>query len=753
MKKELLSPVGNFESLKQAIHNGADAVYLGGKKFGARAFADNFTEEEMIRAIKYCHLYGVKIYVTINTIIYESELEECLNYIRFLHQNNVDAIIMQDIGLIKLTREKFPNLEIHASTQMHNHNKEQLKFLEKLGIRRVVLARELSLEEIKKLDTKLEIEAFIHGALCISYSGQCLFSSLIMERSGNRGACAGICRLPFKLLKNDTEIPTNGDFLLSPKEYSTIDHFKEIMESNIYSLKIEGRMKSPAYVGFITKLYRTLIDNYNENKQMIVTEEQRKNLAVLFNRGFTKGHMFHAKNEELMNSKTSNHQGIEIGEVLEITKDKIKISLTDDLNQEDGIRFSHEDKGMIVNFLYNEKGLLTKAVFKHSICYVDNKIGLKSKGKVLKTIDSVLINTLEKLEEKKIPIFCKVIAKIGRPLEIVLNDGENEIIKKGKIVEQALNRDTTESVIKEKVDSLGNTPFVLTDLKIEKGKNIFIPMSELKKLRQEGIQNLQERRESIVPHPFLEKDIKKEKSIKEETEEKFSLNVLVWNEEQLKTCLEEKIDNIYVTEEDLYEKYKNHKNIYLRLSRVQNSFKDRKEENLLVGESGAFYKYSKNNHVLTDYYFNVVNSAFCNFLIENHAKRVTLSIENKTNTLEEMMKNMEAKEKVEVIIYGRLEVMVMKHCLLNRFVNKEGGCKVCMSSDTHYLKDRNNKLYPIKPSKENHLTHLFHYKEIDEIENIRKYQSMGIQNFRMELLEETSEEIRSIICKIRKCQI
>ena len=238
MKKELLSPAGDFNTLMQVIHNGCDAVYLGGKKFGARKFASNFDNEEMIKAIRYCHLYGVKIYVTVNTIIYESEIDEVIDYIRFLHQNKVDAVIMQDIGLITLVRSKFPNLEIHSSTQLHTHNINQIRLLEELGIKRVVVAREMSIDEINNLDTKLEIEAFIHGALCVCYSGQCLFSSLLLNRSGNRGECAGICRLPFSLYENDKKVETAGNYLLSPRELNTLEQVKELMESKITSFKI-----------------------------------------------------------------------------------------------------------------------------------------------------------------------------------------------------------------------------------------------------------------------------------------------------------------------------------------------------------------------------------------------------------------------------------------------------------------------------------------------------------------------------------
>ena len=201
MKKvELLSPVGNMETLPFAIHNGCDAVYFAGKKFGARKFANNFDSDEIIEAIKYCHLYGVKVYMTVNTLMFDNEINEALEYIGFLHKSNVDALIMQDIGLIKKTHEMYPNLEIHISTQSHNHNDEGIKFFEKLGATRVVLDREMSLDEIKRLKTNLEKEVFVHGALCVSYSGCCLFSSMNGGRSGNRGECVASCRLKYDLM-------------------------------------------------------------------------------------------------------------------------------------------------------------------------------------------------------------------------------------------------------------------------------------------------------------------------------------------------------------------------------------------------------------------------------------------------------------------------------------------------------------------------------------------------------------------------
>ena len=203
MKKiELLAPAGNMSSLKAAVMAGCDAVYLGGIKFGARAFSKNFNNDELVQAINYCHLYGVKVYVTVNTLVYENEVNSFLEYIEFLHMNNVDALIIQDFGMFDLVRKTFPNLELHASTQMHIHNLDGVRMMEKLGMHRVVLARETSIDDIRliKENSNVELEVFIHGALCISYSGQCLMSSLIGGRSGNRGACAGSCRLKYDII-------------------------------------------------------------------------------------------------------------------------------------------------------------------------------------------------------------------------------------------------------------------------------------------------------------------------------------------------------------------------------------------------------------------------------------------------------------------------------------------------------------------------------------------------------------------------
>ena len=291
---ELLSPAGNMDSLIAAVQAGCDAVYLGGTLFGARAFAGNFNDDEIIEAIKYCHLYGVKVYVTTNILIYEHEVEKFLKYIEFLHKHNVDAVLIQDLGMLDLVHKTFPNLECHASTQMHIHNLDGVIMANKLGCKRVVLARETPISLVKEIKEKLDVdlEIFAHGALCVSYSGQCLFSSLIGNRSGNRGSCVGSCRLPYKIVNNHNKTLNNGDYPLSMKDLNTLEYLDELIEAGVSSLKIEGRMKSPEYVYTVTKLYRMAIDSYYETGKVKIDEEEINNLQKLYSRGFTKCYLF-----------------------------------------------------------------------------------------------------------------------------------------------------------------------------------------------------------------------------------------------------------------------------------------------------------------------------------------------------------------------------------------------------------------------------------------------------------------------------
>ena len=494
-KTELLIPVGNKECLLAAIHNGADAVYLGGKKFGARAYSNNFDEQEMCDAIKLCHLYGVKIYVTVNTMIYNDEVEEVINYLNFLHTNNVDAVIMQDNGMIELVRKTIPNLEVHVSTQAHNHNKPAIEHYKNIGCTRVVFDRESSLESIYNIDVDIEKEVFVYGALCICYSGNCLFSALNGGRSANRGMCVGSCRLPYQLIKDDM-LKKEG-YLLSTKDLNTLPNLKEILDKKIDSLKIEGRMKSKEYVAVVTKTYRKLIDNYYENKELVLSNDDNEKLLKTYNREFTNGYLFNEKN--IINDKTSNHQGVKIGQVIGVNNKRITIRLDKDLYQNDAIRFDKPNKGMYVNSLYNQKGLLVSNISKGNICQVDNKDRIMIKdllgSNVLKTIDTKLNEELNNIQAKKIKVNISFKAFIGQNITLSITDNRNTIEITGNITEKALNAPITKERIIEQLSKLGNTPYKLNDIKIEIDDNIFINLKELNELRRQATEQLTIKRE------------------------------------------------------------------------------------------------------------------------------------------------------------------------------------------------------------------------------------------------------------------
>ncbi len=652
MKKELLSPAGDMESLLEAIHNGADAVYLAMKSFGARKFAKNFSKEEIIEAIKLCHLYGVRIYVTMNTLVKESEVEDFLEQVKYLHINGVDAIIMQDFGMISLVRKIYPNLEIHASTQANNSSLDTIKMFYEMGVKRVVVSRELTLEEIKQINFPIEIETFIHGALCICYSGNCLMSSMIGTRSGNRGECAGSCRLKYALKDNDKTSPY--EYLLSTKELNTSTKFSSLLNSNITSFKIEGRMKSAEYVGFITKFYRNIIDNRNIN-----LKEEIEKLKVLFNRKFTEGNLF--KTDDLMNTKSPNHIGIEIGKVLEVTNKYIKIKLTKELNQEDGIRFNESNSGMIVNFLYDKNMKLTNSVKANDIAYIDNKVDLKRKDTIYKTIDKKLVDSLKKYDLKKIPVKYKVIAKCGSNLSIKISDGENEIIKEGSTVEKSKTSPITKERIEIQLKKLGNTPFITNDINIEMDNDIFISIGEINEIRRYLTNSLIDIRSNYKKDVIEEKVDFKNIEVKKES----GMVATCYKETQLLKCLSMGFIRIYVKDINLYEKYKNHKEVYYYVERNTFNISNNLVEKNLVSE----YLILKKDNIIGNYFLNIYNSYSAYYLLEKGFKNICLSVELDSNEQIEIIKALKNKFKIdinpEILVYGRCENMIIKGNILN----------------------------------------------------------------------------------------
>lgn len=728
MKKELLAPAGDFDSLKAAINNGADAIYLAGKSFGARKFAKNFSNKELEEATYYAHLYGVKIYVTVNTIIFETEIKDCLKYIEFLYNIDVDAVIVQDIGLISLIRKYFPGMEIHASTQAHTHNLEQIKVLEGLGVKRVVLAREMYIDEINNLDTNMELEIFIHGALCISYSGECLFSSGVLNRSGNRGECAGLCRCPYNLIEDNKTI-LKDKYLLSPKEFNTTNYMEELKKSKAYSFKIEGRMKSPEYVGYVTSIYRKLLDNINYK----LTEEEIFNLKSLYNRGFTKGYLFNTSDKDFISMDSSNHLGAEIGEVISFTKDKIKIKLTHKLIQEDAVRLPN-NKGMYVNFLYNDKMMLINKASAHDIIYIDNKVDLNLLGKVYLTINKELVEMVLNKEDKKINVNSYIYAHENEKLIIKYSDVKNEVVYVGGIVSEAKNSPISSDRIKEILAKLGNTPFKMGRINLDIGSNIFIPVGKLNEIRRNLILELIKKRTICNRHINLvldenNKNSKKPKNIK--------ISAKARSEIQIKCLLSLNVDYIYVTNKELYDKYKNN-NVYLVLDRVIAKHDEYKNENLLIGETGSL-KYTNKNNVVSDYYLNVVNHAYLEFLEEKKVLSATISPELTIDLIKSLLNNYKGNMDIECIIYGHIEYMIMKYNFI-RNMNLN-------NNKSYYLEDKNKRKFRIYSD---NYTHLISDKKINLIDKISELKEAGVSIFRLELFEENNLEITEVVNMIRK---
>jgi len=705
---ELLSPAGNMDSLVAAVQAGCDAVYLGGTLFGARAFAGNFNDEEIVKAIKYCHLYGVKVYVTTNILIYEREVETFLKYVEFLHKNNVDAILIQDLGMLDLVHKTFPNLECHASTQMHIHNLDGVIVANKLGCKRVVLARETPISLVKEIKEKVDVdlEIFAHGALCVSYSGQCLFSSLIGNRSGNRGSCVGSCRLPYKIVDNHNKTLNNGDYPLSMKDLNTLEYLDELIEAGVTSLKIEGRMKSPEYVYTVTKLYRMAIDSYYETGKVTINEEEINNLQKLFSRGFTKGYLFNEEIDHILNTNRPNHQGIYIGKVIDYKNGFVTIRLTENVSINDGIRIvlDNDDYGTVLNEFYIDKKLVKEANNGDTISFKVNKL-IPKNSKVLLTKDSRLINKIDetiKTNPRKVGITGLISLYKGKPMEIVVTDYNHSIKVVGDIVEESKSHPTTESDILSKMNKLSDTVYKFDGLRVIIDDNVFVPFKKFNELRHKLFNELDKVRQDK----------------KEFIKEKYSINLDDYEHEELRSVLVEKENN---DKYDIIYSENENDTIY-KIPKVNydyTKYTDTKE--YLVGEIGAF---NRLKNVYCDYSFNAVNSYTVALLHSLGAKRITLSLELTPKQIESIYNNYvdryKKKPNLELIVSGYREVMTLK-TNLNKLYNNE----------KLYLVDRFNNKYRIR--ERDNITYIYEHKKFDDKYN---YYKLGINVLRDEKIIE-----------------
>ncbi|MCI8778246.1 MAG: U32 family peptidase [Bacilli bacterium] len=727
---ELLAPSGNLETLKVAIAAGADAVYIGGYAYSARSYADNFSNDELVEAINYAHSYGVKIYVTVNTLIYDDDVETFMNYIDFLHQNNVDAIIIQDLGMFDLIHKTYPNLEIHASTQMHIHNTEGVKFAQEHGFKRVVLARETSIDMIRKIreNCAIDLEVFCHGALCVSYSGECLMSSLIGGRSGNRGCCAGTCRLPYDLVEingSKQSVLNKDKYLLSMKDLNSLEHISELIESGITSLKIEGRMKRLEYIYLVVSIYRKAIDNYYKYGKTLVTNKDLIDLKKIYNREFTKGFLFNEENSKIVNQFRPNHQGIKIGTVIKQDKNFVYIKLFDRLRQWDGIRIVHAngDVGLQLNYIYKDKKLINLAD-KNDVISIKINDKVSSGDLVLKTTDIEQLNKINELlktHPRKIEISGYFKAKIGQPFVLKISDSKNTVVVASEnVVSVAKTNPMTNENISKQLKKLGNTIYEMKNLDLNIDDNIFISIKDLNELRRGAIKKLNDLRQYKII--YIKKDyyidvpnFEKEKNI----------NYLINTKGQYEEIKNKDIKYIYVQDDNLFNALKFDNRVIKKVSRVNEVYKNY-DGDLLVGEIGSLNFY--NNKLATDFSFNVANSYTVAFLHSIGVEKITLSYELSDNQIKNLLLNYKKRynkhPNLELIIYGKEEMMISKFNLLKMY--KKNG-------NNNYLKDRYYKLYNVRDI--DNLMYIYNHKERDNLNKCDDYFNMGINNLRLNLLD------------------
>ncbi len=715
MLPELLSPAGSIESVYAAVNNGCDAIYIGGKYFSARQYANNFSIEELEKACDYCHLRGVKVYVTVNTLYKQREILSFLNYIKQLYEMGVDALIIQDIGAAEVIKKYFKNMPLHASTQLTTNNLKDVNFLYQQGFSKIVLSRELSLQEVKYIaeNTEADIEVFVHGALCVCYSGQCIMSSILGGRSGNRGRCAQTCRLPYTLYKQYDKIKEGH--LLSPKDIQTITILPQLIESGVSSLKIEGRMKNPEYVAGVTQIYRKYLDLYaNSPEDYEVDNKDIKILTQLFNRGgFTEGYYNTNAGSDMMSIERPKTWGLKTGFVDSYNEKvgRVTIRTREPLVAGDGIEIWTQKEPHIGSNI-------SRASKAGEFISLKIEGNISKNDVVYKTHDKALEDTLKKTWEKdtrKLPIYGKLKAKKGLPLCYQIWDNKGNVIyKEGDIVEVAQKQALSIEKLKQQAMKTGATPFYIECLEIEADDHIYISISSINEIRRAATDALQSAILKKSKRKALE--FQKEKRKQMPIIKTKKLNVLVNTIEQFDIVSNDRRVHIIYCEltEDFkknYSKYieKCHKNnikLYAALPRIERKQSEQlyaeaiqllKQSNIdgfLVRSSGQFFDIANTDKKITiDYTMNVLNGESIDFWQQKGADTVCLSLENNLQEINAM-----ANKQCEMVVYGYLPLMVTQQCPIGNYTGGKTNGIYCSEKDNdslYFLKDRKGMKFPL----------------------------------------------------------
>lgn len=782
---ELLSPVGDFECLKSAVQNNADAVYFGANLFSARASAKNFNLAELEQAIKYCKIRGVKTNLTLNILIKDNEISDAFELAKKAYEFGIDAIIVQDLGLAKQLITAFPDLPIHGSTQMSVHNLQGALELQSLGFKRVVLSRELSIEEIEYItqNVDIEIECFIHGALCISYSGQCLFSSMIGGRSGNRGKCAQGCRLPYELIENEEKVIDKG-YLLSPRDLCALDYIPRLLNCGVKCLKIEGRMKNPEYVAIVTRIYRKYIDLAKSGKPYIIDEKDKTDLLQAFNRGnFSVGHLDSHPNQDLIFKEKPNNMGLLVGHISKYNSSKglITLSTNQPLQIGDTVSLEKETGTYTISELMSNNNNLKQA---HSGDLVTIgrmkgkiKVGDKVYKMTSKTLQCEALASFENdVQNKKIPLNCEINIQKNSPISMRVRSASNlELYKKLNIYCQidtmpvdAQKHPLEKEKVISQISKTTNSLYYFKNIKIDLEENVFLPnIKSLNELRRTALELVEEYATSKVTR--TSKSTLSELNLSSVSSNTQNISLLLNTlSSEINYAELESISNIYLPLK--YFTLKNYSQIISLLSQKFNVYiymptiiKANYRNLLVTNIENTISKYNIRGFVISNisniklleqyssndfdfvanYSLNIFNKYSINELINLGIKRFTISPELNKETINELA----TMTNQELIVYGRTPLMNMNYCPIGNSNHCYPTCQAkCSTENKYYLKDRMNFKFPLIPDKIQTVSTLYNSKTT----SISPNDFSNIRSLRIDILEEsTLSEIQNIINTVK----
>ncbi|SKA92373.1 putative protease [Prosthecobacter debontii] len=778
---ELLSPAGNWDCARAAVANGADAIFFGLPKFNARMRADNFTADDLPELMKFLHSHGVKGYCAFNVLIFTGELADAEQQLRQLEAAGVDAVIVQDLGLARMVKRLTPNLRLHASTQMTITSPEGLELANTLGIDQAVLARELSLRELERFrateSPEVPLEVFVHGALCVAYSGQCLTSESLGRRSANRGECAQACRMPYEMIV-DGELRDLGDkrYLLSPQDLAAVQEIPRLIELGIRSFKIEGRLKTPEYVAAVTRVYRKAMDAAlaDQDVTQVITDEDRYELEMTFSRGLYSGWMHGVNHQQLVGAYYGKKRGYYIGVVRSVARDAVELEeVPSHLKNGDGVVFENlqdtndEQGGRIYglhgNWLEFQRGRLRTDL-------------IQPGTRLFKTGDQVLEQQLRQTFQGDIPLRKKqkldlvISGRPGVPLVIQVKDQTIQV-QSSLPLDQARQRPLNLEVLQNQLGRLGGTAYELGDVELHLEGEVILPVSELNKMRRALVHAVSEA-PSTEParRPFSTEHVRamlaevgSKQANTSPAPDAATLHVLCRNQAQIEAALEAGVSELYVDFEDvrLYADAVKHvrdnsqAHIYLATPRIQKSgeagfFKliSRAEPHgVLIRNLGAiaFFK-DAGIPVTGDFSLNVANPLTADFLKQTGLERLTISYDLNIEQVLDLLHGAPA-EWFEITLHQHMPMFHMEHCAFAAFLSKGTDFTTCgRPCERHQvrLRDRVGMEHPLKADVGCRNT-LFNAVPQTGAQFFTGLMQAGLRHYRIELLEQSREESTRII--------